>query len=154
MRRRIISLYRLAAELEGTCASTHPSPSMLVGLGEEVKVTVKMYESSAVLDLGSKCRCTFYMMRRDSAVGIATAYGLDDRGFGVRVLVGPRIFTSRYRRRPTLRTTQSPIQQLCGTISQGQNDRGVKVTHLHLVPRSRNRGSIHPLPHTSSWRSA
>jgi hypothetical protein len=28
------------------------------------------------------------------------------------------------------------------------------TTHLQLVPRSRKRGSIHPLPHTSSWRSA
>jgi hypothetical protein len=27
-------------------------------------------------------------MRRDSAVGIATGYGLDDQGVGVRVLVG------------------------------------------------------------------
>jgi hypothetical protein len=25
---------------------------------------------------------------------------------------------------------------------------------VHLVPRSRKRGSIHPLPHTPSWRSA
>jgi hypothetical protein len=30
----------------------------------------------------------------DSAVGIATAYGLDDRGIGVRVSVGSRIFTT------------------------------------------------------------
>jgi hypothetical protein len=28
----------------------------------------------------------------DSAVGIATSYGLDDRGFGVRVSVGSIIF--------------------------------------------------------------
>jgi hypothetical protein len=28
------------------------------------------------------------------------------------------------------------------------------TTHLKLVPRSRKRGSIHPLPRTSSWRSA
>jgi hypothetical protein len=27
-------------------------------------------------------------------------------------------------------------------------------THLQLVPRSRKRRSIHPLPHSSSWRSA
>jgi hypothetical protein len=31
---------------------------------------------------------------RDSAVGIATGYGLDDQGVGVRVPVGTRIFTS------------------------------------------------------------
>jgi hypothetical protein len=37
---------------------------------------------------------------RDSVVGIATGYGLDDRGVGVRVLVGSRIFSSP--RRPDL----------------------------------------------------
>jgi hypothetical protein len=31
---------------------------------------------------------------QDSAVGIATSYGLDDRGFGVRVPVVSRIFSS------------------------------------------------------------
>jgi hypothetical protein len=32
---------------------------------------------------------------------------------------------------------------------------GVKLTtHLQMVLRSRKRGSIHPLPHTPSWRSA
>jgi hypothetical protein len=30
----------------------------------------------------------------DSSVGIATGYGLNDRGVGVRVPVGSRIFTS------------------------------------------------------------
>jgi hypothetical protein len=34
------------------------------------------------------------MRSRDSAVGIATGYGLDDRGFGVRVPVGSTIFSS------------------------------------------------------------
>jgi hypothetical protein len=29
-----------------------------------------------------------------SIVGITTGYGLDDRGVGVRVAVGPRIFSS------------------------------------------------------------
>jgi hypothetical protein len=36
-------------------------------------------------------------MSRDSAVGIATSYGLDDRGVGVRVPVGSRIFSSPRR---------------------------------------------------------
>jgi hypothetical protein len=31
---------------------------------------------------------------RDSSVGIATSYGLDDRGIGVRVPVGSRILSS------------------------------------------------------------
>jgi hypothetical protein len=32
-------------------------------------------------------------MSRDSSVGIVTGYGLDDRGVGVRVPVGSRIFS-------------------------------------------------------------
>jgi hypothetical protein len=34
---------------------------------------------------------------RDSAIGVATGYWLDDRGVGVRVSVVSRIFTSRSR---------------------------------------------------------
>jgi hypothetical protein len=34
---------------------------------------------------------------RDSIVGIASGYGLDDRGVGVRVPVGSRIFSSPSR---------------------------------------------------------
>jgi hypothetical protein len=36
-------------------------------------------------------------MSRDSAVGIATGYGLDDRGVGVRIAVESRIFSSPRR---------------------------------------------------------
>jgi hypothetical protein len=39
----------------------------------------------------------FTPVRRDSVVGIATTYGLDDRGGGVRVRVGSRIFSSPRR---------------------------------------------------------
>jgi hypothetical protein len=34
---------------------------------------------------------------RGGSIGIATGYGLDDPGVGVRVLVGSSIFTSPYR---------------------------------------------------------
>jgi hypothetical protein len=37
------------------------------------------------------------MKSPDSVVGIATCYGLDDRGVGVQVPVGVRIFTSPNR---------------------------------------------------------
>jgi hypothetical protein len=37
------------------------------------------------------------MRSRDGAFGIATGYGLDDRGVGVRVPVGARIFSSPRR---------------------------------------------------------
>jgi hypothetical protein len=39
----------------------------------------------------------FTFRRRDSVVGIATGYGLDDRGVGLQVTVGVRIFTSSRR---------------------------------------------------------
>jgi hypothetical protein len=75
-----------------------------------------------------------------SAVGIATGHGLDGRGLGIRVPVGVRFFSSA--RRPD-RFRGQPI------------GRGVKLTiHLQLVPRLLIRGSLHPLPRTSSWRSA
>jgi hypothetical protein len=44
---------------------------------------------STVTDLGES---------RNSAVGIATGYGLDDRGMGVRVPVGSKMFA--FPRRP------------------------------------------------------
>jgi hypothetical protein len=40
---------------------------------------------------------SFIMGSRDSVVGIATGYALEDRGFGVRVPVGSRIFSSPRR---------------------------------------------------------
>jgi hypothetical protein len=36
----------------------------------------------------------------------------------------------------------------------GSFPRVKRTTHLQLVPRSRKCGSIHPLPHTSSWCNA
>jgi hypothetical protein len=92
---------------------------------------------------------------RNSAVGIATGYGLDDRGVVVRVPAGSRIFSSP--RRP-VRLWGSPSllsNGYWGLFPRGESGRGVTLTtHLQLAPRSRKRGSIHPLPHTSSWRSA
>jgi hypothetical protein len=40
------------------------------------------------------CYVYYIGKSRDSVVGIATCYGLDDRGVGVQVPVGVRIFTS------------------------------------------------------------
>jgi hypothetical protein len=49
---------------------------------------------------------------RDSVVGIATSYGLDDREVGVRVPVGSRSFSRSSR--PALRFTQPPISWVPG----------------------------------------
>jgi ABC-type lipoprotein release transport system permease subunit len=55
--------------------------------------------------------------RLGSVVGIATGYGMDDRGVGVRVPVGSRIFFTSSR--PTLGPTQLPIQWVPGALSPG-----------------------------------
>jgi hypothetical protein len=85
---------------------------------------------------------------RDRAAGIATAYALDNRGVGVQVLVGSRIFLSP---RPQTGSGANPASYSMTTAI----DRSVKLTtQLYLVSRSRKRGSIRPLPPTPSWRSA
>jgi hypothetical protein len=55
---------------------------------------------------------------QDSVVGIATGYELDDRGVGVRVPVGSRIFSSPCRP-DRLRHTQPPIQWVREALSPG-----------------------------------
>jgi hypothetical protein len=84
-------------------------------------------------------------------VGIATGYGLDDRGVWVRVPVDSWSFSPPNR-----------PDRLCGPpslLSSGYErlfpGLGVTLTsQLQLVPRSRKLGSIYPLPHTPSWGSA
>jgi hypothetical protein len=56
-----------------------------------------------------------------------------------------RIFLLTISSRPVLGLTQPPIQWVPGVKRPGMK----LTTHLHLVPRSRIRESIHPLPHTS-----
>jgi hypothetical protein len=55
----------------------------------------------------------------DSSVGIATGYGLNDQGAGVRVPVGSTIFTSPYRP-DQLGSTQPPIKWVPGVKRQGR----------------------------------
>jgi hypothetical protein len=75
---------------------------------------------------------------RDIAVGIATGYGLDDRGVGVWVPVGSRILSSPRRQD---RLWGSP--NLLSNGYRGLFPRGVKLTtHLHLIPRSRKYVSL------------
>jgi hypothetical protein len=54
---------------------------------------------------------------RESAVDIATGYGLDDRYFGVRVAGGSKIFSTSSR--PVLGPTHRPIQLVPGALSPG-----------------------------------
>jgi hypothetical protein len=61
---------------------------------------------------------------RDSEVGIATSYGLEDRGFGVRVPVGSRIFSTSSR--PALGPL---IQWVPGALSPGVKQPGREADH-------------------------
>jgi hypothetical protein len=89
-------------------------------------------------------------MRRDSSVSIATDYGLDSRGIGDRVPLGALFFSSP-RHPDRLLGPSSLLSNLYGgAVSPGV----MLTTHLQVLPRLRIRGSIHPIPHTSSWRSA
>jgi hypothetical protein len=56
---------------------------------------------------------------RDSSVGIALGYGLDDRGSRVRFQVGAGNFSLQYRVQNGSGPTQPPIQWVTGTLSLG-----------------------------------
>jgi hypothetical protein len=62
---------------------------------------------------------------RHNSVGIATDYGLDGRGIGVRVPVASKKFLFSTSSRPTLGPTQPPIQWVPDTISQRGKAAGV-----------------------------
>jgi hypothetical protein len=64
---------------------------------------------------------------RDNVVGIASGYGLDDRGVGVRVPVGSRIFSTSSR--PSLGSTQPSIQCVSGVLYPGVKRQGREVYH-------------------------
>jgi hypothetical protein len=61
--------------------------------------------------------------------GIATGYGLDDRGVGVRVPVGSIIFSISSRR--ALGSTQPPSQWIPGALSPEVKRQGLEPDHSH-----------------------
>jgi hypothetical protein len=72
---------------------------------------------------------------------------LDDGGVDVRVPLGSRIFTFPYRPDGFWGPPNSLSNGYRGLFLQGKSCRGVKLTiHLQLVPKPRQRGSMHPLP--------
>jgi hypothetical protein len=72
----------------------------------------------------------------------------------VRVPVGSRMFTPLYRPDRYWGPPNLLSVEYMGLFPQGLSGRGVKLTaHVQLVARSRKRGYIHSLPHTSSWPS-
>jgi hypothetical protein len=94
------------------------------------------------------------MRSRDTVVGIATGYWLDDRGVGVRVPIGSRITSSR--RPDRLWCPPSLLSNgYRGALYTGGKAAGREA--YHSPPDSaevkENVDLIHPLPHTPSWRS-
>jgi hypothetical protein len=74
---------------------------------------------------------TLYATRnRNSVVSIATGYGLDDGGVGVRVPVGSRIFSSPSSR-PALGSTQLPTELVPASYFPGN-----KAEDDHSPPES------------------
>jgi hypothetical protein len=69
---------------------------------------------------------------------MATDYGLDGQGFGVRVPVGARIFASPCPPDFLYGPPNLLSNGYMGFFLQGCSSKGVKLnTHLQLVPRSR-----------------
>jgi hypothetical protein len=90
---------------------------------------------------------------RDSAVGIAAGYGLDDWGVWVRVPVEARIFYSVQG----LDWFWGPISLLSNgqrwLFPRGYSGLGVKLTtQLQPLPKSRKHGCIYPLHQRTLWR--
>jgi hypothetical protein len=92
-------------------ACFHAFPKLLSSSLLSTKVNIKIY----------KIIILFVAFRnRDSSVGIATGYGLDNRRVGVRVPVGSRIFCPPRRPDRLWGSTQPPIQWVPGVKRQGR----------------------------------
>jgi hypothetical protein len=71
----------------------------------------------------------FFILFRDSSVGIATGQGMDDRGIGVKSLGRVKNFFFSTASRPVLGSTQHPIQWVPGDVSPGGWQPGREANH-------------------------
>jgi hypothetical protein len=91
---------------------------------------------------------------RGSVVGIATAYGMNDRGVGVRAPVGSRIFSSP-RRTDRLLGPPKLLSNGYRGLFRGGKAPGSEADHsLPTSAKVKKMWIYTSTPHTSPWRSA
>jgi hypothetical protein len=69
--------------------------------------------------------CPYTVLSRDSSVGIALGYGLDDRGSRVRLPAGAGNFSLHHRVQNGWEPTQPPMQWVPGALFLGVKRPGV-----------------------------
>jgi hypothetical protein len=122
------------------------------------KNTEALLEASREDDIDVNTEKTKYefISRRDSSVGIALGYGLDDRGSRVRFPAEAGNFSSHHRVQNGSGATQPPIQCVAAAISLGVKRPGREANHS--LPSSIEVKEWVELyldsPKTSSWRGA
>jgi hypothetical protein len=76
-------------------------------------------------------------------------------GIGCDIQLIPRNYVTLLSQDRLLGPNQPPIQRVPGSVIPEVKRQGREADYApQLVPKSGQRGSVHPLLHTSSWRSA
>jgi hypothetical protein len=89
-----------------------------------------------------------YRVSQYSAVCIVTSYWLNDRGVGVRVAVGSRIFISPYRPDRLWGPTDLLSDEYRGLFHRGKADGGSEADLSPPTTVEVKKTWVYPLPHT------
>jgi hypothetical protein len=95
-----------------------------------------------------------YFKFRDKAVGIATGYGIGDRGVGFRVPVEQEFSLLLVVQTGSGAHPASYPMGTGGSLLESKAAGHETNNSPPTSARSRKCGSIHPIPHTPSWRNA
>jgi hypothetical protein len=100
-------------------------------MGRQARETFRWCKSQICLQISYKIFSTLRIRAksRDSSVGIALAYGLDDLGSIVRFPAGAENFSLHHRVRNGFGPIQPPIQWVPGVLSLGVKRPGREADH-------------------------